>query len=166
MHAVARAGGAALDDLPVKLRSTWNPATCPAELLPYLAIAFSVDRWSTDWDEAAQRAVIAASWDVHCKKGTVGSIRRMLESFGYSPQITEWWQTEPPGQRGTFEITVGVLDVGITPELYTEIERLINSSRPLARHLTNLLIQIEPLATFYSAAATGCVDTLTVFPGD
>ena len=29
----------------VPLRQLWNPYTCPVELLPYLAWAWSVDRW-------------------------------------------------------------------------------------------------------------------------
>ncbi|MBG8794166.1 phage tail protein I [Salmonella enterica subsp. enterica] len=30
----------------------WNPATCPIRFLPYLAWAFSVDRWDESWTES------------------------------------------------------------------------------------------------------------------
>jgi hypothetical protein len=34
-----------ISDLNVPLRDLWNPWKCPAKFLPYLAWAFSVDRW-------------------------------------------------------------------------------------------------------------------------
>ena len=37
------AATARLADVPVPLRDLWNPETCPAELLPWLAWAFGVD---------------------------------------------------------------------------------------------------------------------------
>lgn len=166
MHALAAIGGDAIDSIPINLRSTWDPATCPLPLLPYLAIAFSVDRWNPAWPEVTQRAIIAASWEIHRHKGTVGSLRRVLESFRYAVEITEWWQSDPPGPRGTFEITVNVLDSGISNALYTEIERLINDVKPLARHLANLVIELAPMSDMYFAAAVGEIDTLTVYPGD
>jgi phage tail P2-like protein len=61
----------------------WNPATCPAALLPWLAWALSVDEWDDAWTEATKRAVIAASVEVHRRKGTVGSIKKALAAAGY-----------------------------------------------------------------------------------
>ncbi len=60
----------------------WNPATCPAALLPWLAWALSVDEWDDTWTEATKRAVVAASVEVHRRKGTVGSIKRALAVAG------------------------------------------------------------------------------------
>lgn len=34
-----------LKKTPVSIRELWNPDTCPANLLPWLAWSFSVDRW-------------------------------------------------------------------------------------------------------------------------
>lgn len=45
-----------ISDLQVSLRDLWNPATCPIRFLPYLAWAFSVDRWM----KAGQKASSAA----------------------------------------------------------------------------------------------------------
>ena len=42
--AAARAA-ADIERVPVPLRTLWNWRTCPVRLLPYLAWAFSVDRW-------------------------------------------------------------------------------------------------------------------------
>jgi len=62
--------------------SLWNAATCPAPLLPWLAWAFSVDIWDERWSEARQRAVIAASVEVHRRKGTRGAVVAALAAAG------------------------------------------------------------------------------------
>lgn len=67
---------------PVDNALLWNPATCPAALLPWLAWALSVDEWDNGWTESTKRAVVAASFALHRKKGTVGSIRRALQTAG------------------------------------------------------------------------------------
>ena len=68
-------------DVPVE--RLWNPATCPAPLLPWLAWALSVDEWDDAWPEEAKRRVIADSVTVHRVKGTVGAVRRALAAAGY-----------------------------------------------------------------------------------
>lgn len=47
-----------ISDLQVPLRDLWNPATCPVSFLPYLAWAFSVDRWDESWTESVKRQVV------------------------------------------------------------------------------------------------------------
>ncbi len=47
-----------ISDLQVPLRDLWDPATCPVSFLPYLARAFSVDRWDEDWMESVKRQVV------------------------------------------------------------------------------------------------------------
>lgn len=70
-----------------RLRALWTPADCPAPLLPWLAWALSVDEWDGAWPEATQRAVIAASIDVHRHKGTVAAVRRALAAAGYGDAV-------------------------------------------------------------------------------
>ncbi len=43
----------------------------------------------------------------------------------------------PPG---TFRLDIGVLETGITEEMYQEMERLIADAKPLSRHLIGLNI--------------------------
>lgn len=84
------ATSAALNEIPSPVSAVWRPTSCPAELLPWLAWALSVDAWDSDWTEARKRAVIAASYDVHRRKGTVGAVRRAIEALGYRGiEITE-----------------------------------------------------------------------------
>lgn len=71
--------------LPVELlASLYDPRTCPARLLPYLAWAFSVDLWKDDWSEEKKRSVIAATPALHRLKGTKPGLARHLEIVGIS----------------------------------------------------------------------------------
>ncbi|HBV9359936.1 TPA: phage tail protein I, partial [Klebsiella pneumoniae] len=108
----AAAACASISDLSVPLRDLWNPWKCPVKFLPYLAWAFSVDRWDEDWSEQEKRRVIGESFWLHQRKGTVAALRRVVENMGYSLSIEEWWQVAD--QAGTFRITIDVNDIGIT----------------------------------------------------
>lgn len=69
-------------EIPVPVGDTWNPATCPAALLPWLAWSLSVDDWEVEWTDERKREVIAASIAIHRRKGTVWAIRRALQVAG------------------------------------------------------------------------------------
>ncbi len=148
--------------LKVPLRELWDPQTCPLTLLPYLAWAFSVDRWDENWAESAKRSAVRAAWFVHKHKGTVGALRRVVEPLGYLIRITEWWQTHD--NPGTFRLDVGVLETGITEEMYLELERLIADAKPCSRHLIGLSINLDVTGDFYIAAAAYDGEELTVYP--
>ncbi|WP_413728706.1 phage tail protein I [Sodalis sp. RH19] len=153
---------AKLGELSVPVRELWNPDTCPLPLLPYLAWAYSVDRWDEGWSEEAKRAVVRASFYVHKHKGTIGALRRVVEPLGYLIKIVEWWtHNETPG---TFRLDVGVLETGITDEMYNELERLIDDAKPLSRHLVGLSINLDVTGTAYASAASYDGDELTVYP--
>jgi len=154
---------AAIEQIPVPLRQLWNPRTCPAELLPYLAWAWSVDRWDTGWSEATKRSVVASSAALHRHKGTLGAVRRVVEPLGYLITVTEWWQTgDAPG---TFRLEIGVLESGIDEKMYLEMERMIADARPVSRHLIGLTITQDIQGVIYIGAAQYDAETITIYPG-
>jgi len=150
--------------VPIPLRDLVNPDRCPARLLPYLAWAFSVDRWDSKWPEAAKRAALRSSFFIHSRKGTIGALRRVVEPLGYLIDVVEWFDTVPEGIPGTFSLKIGVLDTGITEQMYQELTWLIDDARPLTRHLVGLLISMEVRGTAYVSAGTYDGETLTVYP--
>ncbi|AEB58214.1 phage tail protein I [Ectopseudomonas mendocina] len=155
---------AQIERVPVPLRDLWNPDTCPLELLPYLAWAFSVDRWSPAWPESAKRAAIRAAYFIHARKGTIGALRRVVEPLGYLITVSEWWQTNPQGIPGTFSLEIGVLETGITEDMYQELTFLIDDAKPVSRHLTGLDISLETHLTAYLGVAVVDGDELDVYP--
>ena len=148
----------------VPLRDLYNPDTCPVHLLPHLAWAWSVDRWDYRWSEATKRAAIRASFFIHSRKGTIGALRRVVEPLGYLIEIIEWWQTAPEGVPGTFALKVGVLETGITEEMYQELTFLIDDAKPRSRHLTGLAISLESTGNFPLFASVTDGDEIDVYP--
>ncbi|MFZ5272142.1 phage tail protein I [Enterobacter asburiae] len=149
-------------DVGIPLRTLWNPDTCPVDLLPYLAWAFSVYRWDEKWDEATRRKTIKDSFFLHQHKGTIGALRRAVEPMGYLISVTEWWQNDKT--PGTFEMEVAALDTGVTVEMYAELERVINDAKPCSRHMTMLTISMESRGEIPVAAAAYDGDIMTVYP--
>ncbi|MGE4877356.1 phage tail protein I [Yersinia enterocolitica] len=153
---------ARMADIDVPLSKLWNADTCPLDLLPYLAWAWSVDRWDEHWPEATKRSVVKASYTVHKRKGTIGALRRVVEPLGYLIRVIEWWKTnETPG---TFRLDVGVLETGITEEMYQELERLIDDAKPCSRHLIGLSINLDVTGTIPISAASYDGDEMTIYP--
>lgn len=125
--------------LPVPLRTLWNPATCPAELLPFLAWAFSVDVWEADWPEATKRAVIAESFAVHRIKGTRLAVEKALAAMGIKVTLTEWFEQQPTTRPGTFRARLHLNDNRevadqLSGSFYQQIHHAIQSAKNLRSH--------------------------------
>jgi len=156
---------AATDDVtPVPLREIYDPDTCPLRLLPFLAWECSVDRWDEKWSEAAKRAAIRSSFYIHAHKGTIGALRRVVEPLGYLIKVVEWWQKEPLGVPGTFSLEVGVLNQGITDEMYESLTNLIDDAKPVSRPMIGLDISLETTGQFFLGATCYDGDELTIDP--
>jgi len=154
---------ARIGEVPVPIRSLWNPATCPAELLPWLAWAFSVDNWSDEWSEAQKRGVIAAAYQVHRRKGTPAALQAALDGLGYEITLTEWFQEAPAADPCTFYATVTVDQTGLpTLGIYRSIIDTANSVKNARSHMTGVAIQARTAATEYMGAVAYSGDTVTI----
>lgn len=91
---------AEIEKTPVSIRELWNPDTCPANLLPWLAWAFSVDRWDEKWPEATKRAVIRDAHFIHCHKGTTHQRPEAAKAEGKTETQKE---RETPARTGAPE---------------------------------------------------------------
>lgn len=155
---------AQIQRVPIPLRQLCNPNTCPVPLLPYLAWAFSVDRWDSRWPESAKRAAIRSAYFVHSRKGTIGAVRRVVEPLGYTLNITEWWEFETAGLPGTFSLVLDLPEDGDPEQAYDELIWLIDDAKPVSRHLTELAVSLQVTGHVY--LSTSCVDAedIDVFP--
>ncbi|MBI2235384.1 MAG: phage tail protein I [Magnetospirillum sp.] len=104
------AATARIGAVPVPVDTLFDPQRCPTSHLPWLAWSLSVDYWRSDWPEATKRRVIAASVDVHRRKGTIGAVRRALTALGSPPEIVEWFDAAPAAEPGTFLLTTWAND--------------------------------------------------------
>ncbi|MGR3501610.1 phage tail protein I [Pseudaestuariivita sp.] len=116
-----------------------RPETCPAHLLGWLAWAFSVDVWDAAWTTETKRTVLRDTISVHRRKGTIGAVRRALQSIGFTTDISEWFETG--GDPHTFRVeTYGenVFGAGLQVDarLLSTITRLIGNVKPVRSHFT------------------------------
>ncbi len=70
-------------NIPIDIHTSWQAVHCPEHLLPYLAWSLSVDDWDDNWSADSKRAVINESIFVHQQKGTLASIRRVMQAAGF-----------------------------------------------------------------------------------
>lgn len=155
---------ARLSEVPILVRQSWDPDTCPAELLPWLAWAFSVDEWDTEWTEQEKRDVIKASLEVHKHKGTIGAIDRALKPLGYLIDVVEWWEMDPPGEPYTFSIVMGTGAKPVTEEMYTKAERIVLTYKNLRSHLIALTIKAGVSGKAFAGCALVDGNDTTVYP--
>lgn len=78
---------ARIGEVPAPLRDVWNPDTCPASMLPWLAWAFGVDEWDAGWPEEAKRNTIRDAVMIQRRKGSVWSIKRAIANAGYGDSM-------------------------------------------------------------------------------
>ncbi len=155
-------GAQRLSELPIHINTLWNPDTCPAHLLPWLAWALSVDRWDETWSEEARRQIIRDSWHIHRHKGTISAMRRAVEPFGAILSITEWWENNDP--PGSFRLDIDISERGLTEETRQEMERMITTVRPVSRHLAAMKMTYVARGISRITGATLTGETIVVYP--
>jgi len=126
-------------DIATPLRDLWDPDTCPAELLPWLAWSLSIDAWSPTWPEAVKRSVVKNAIAIQRRKGTAKSVRDVVASFGGTLALREWWQLDPPGTPHTFDIVLNITGADGEPASAAFVQDVIdavNQTKPARSHFT------------------------------
>ena len=81
-----------------------NPLQTPSEFLPYLAADRGVSEWDADASEAEKRLTVALSWQIQRQAGTPKALSHAVESLGFTPNISAWYQQRPLGVPYTFDV--------------------------------------------------------------
>lgn len=123
------------------LHSIEDAATCPANLLPWLAWAWSVEVWESDWPIERQRRVVDDAIRYHRIKGTRPAVEQSLRGLGFDTQITEWFEPGGSEQPYTFSVNAYSRDVfaaglSIDADLLAAINRAIEHAKPARAHYT------------------------------
>lgn len=147
---------ARIGDVPTPMRDLWNADKCPAELLPWLAWALSIDTWQPYWPEHVKRARIRMALEIQRRKGTAQSVRQVVASFGGAVQLREWWQQAPPGPPHTFEMILTLTGDGgetATAEYVDDVISEVSRTKPVRSHFTFTQGVQASLAIGFVAAA-------------
>lgn len=145
---------ARISDVPVPLRTTWDPGTCSADLLPWLAWSFSVDEWSPAWSEQQKRDAIKNSATVHRYKGTIGAVKEAVAALGVACEVQEWFAQEPPGAPFTFQIALNGDQHPISQQQLQKLVSVVNSAKNLRSHLESVIPGVTTTASLTAAAVT------------
>jgi phage tail P2-like protein len=116
------------------IKQLWDPWTCPAELLPWLAWAEGVDEWNTAWSVAVQRAVIASQRAVRRKRGTKQSVVDAVQAFGGTTVIREWFEYATKGTPHTFDIIITGGAQYVDAGFQQSMARAISRNKPARAH--------------------------------
>ena len=134
------------DEVGIALKYLWNPSLCPPQALPHLATALSVDVDISEFSLEQQRSLIRESFRVHQRKGTVGSVRRVIESLGW--QLAENGIVE--GRRDPTDETKVIREGGGWAQFSIKLNqviprrqavaaaKLIQATAPLSRRLVSV----------------------------
>lgn len=137
-RAVSRAL-ARIAEVPTPQRDLWNPDSCPASLLPWLAWALSIDAWKSYWPEHVKRARIRMALEIQRRKGTADSVRQVVSAFGGYVEVVEWWQQSPPGEPHTFSLSLTLSGEGgttATAQYVDDVIAEIERTKPVRSHFT------------------------------
>ena len=137
----------------------------PEPILRLLAWENRVDgaEWSLALTLEDKRNLVKNSFDLNKRRGTRWSIERVFELLRLRAEIVEWWEEG----ADPFTFRIAVLDVGNrgikTAEL-TLIDQLIDTYKPLTRHITGINLEVAAPAEFWTAAGPTLIGELDVFP--
>lgn len=141
-----------VSDVPVVVRQVWNPDTCPVNVLPWLAWAFSVDDWDTTWTEQQKRDTIKQSIVSQRIKGTIGAVKRQLAALGIDIRVVEWFRQSPAGDPYTFQVYITTNQTELTQESMRKIMRIVDTNKNLRSHLALTQVTAESTATLITGA--------------
>jgi len=96
--------GKLLDRVSPPFSALMNPLQTPTAFLPYLAADRGVSEWDADASEAEKRLTVALSWQIQRQAGTPKALSHAVESLGFTPNISAWYQQRPLGVPYTFDV--------------------------------------------------------------
>ncbi|ATI41955.1 phage tail protein I [Pacificitalea manganoxidans] len=165
----ASSGEHALDDttarlgaVPVPLRDVWSASDCPAQALPWLAWALSVDLWETGWSVEQKRGAVRSAIEVQRRKGTIGAVKQALEAIGVDARVLEWHRQDDPGAAFTYQLLLETrataIGLGTLDTLIAAVDRV----KSLRSHLDQIRLTAVAVAPPQVAVVGTCGHAITV----
>lgn len=170
--AIARDGAIGFD-----LGALWDPWTCPADLLPWLAWGLSIDRWDPSWIDDQKRAATATAIAEQRHKGTPWAVEQVLQRFDQLLELVEWFDASPRLDPYTFEVRLPLVDADgvaggrrVSAEFTRAIITEVSRAKPVRAHFT-LVQSLELTGVILPFAAVQAthyrrLDVSTVNAGD
>lgn len=81
-----------------------NPSETPSEFLPYLAADRGVSEWNAGASDLEKRLTVSLSWQIQRQAGTRQALNHAVESLGFTPHVTAWYEQQPRAHPYTFDV--------------------------------------------------------------
>ncbi|MCE6979662.1 phage tail protein I [Pseudomonas frederiksbergensis] len=81
-----------------------DPVATPLAFLPYLAADRGVSEWDACSNESEKRLTVSLSWQIQRQAGTDKALSHAVESLGFTPNISAWYEQRPRGNPYTFDV--------------------------------------------------------------
>ena len=150
---------ARIGNVDVPIRTLWDPENCPADILPWLAWAFSVDKWDATWTEAQKRAIVAGAIFVHKRKGTPAAVKEVINAVFGGGDVVEAWQSVDLSAHEFKIVTTGTLQ---SQEQFDQLIDLVDGAKPVRSHLVAVQIQAASTGTIYFGIASHTGGKVTI----
>jgi phage tail P2-like protein len=151
-----------ISDVPVPIRTLYQPAAAPSQVLPSLAWSYSLDEWDTTWTEAQKRQAITDSIYVHRHKGTIGAVKRAVNALGFGVEVQEWFRQLPLGDPYTFRLLLTAEQSGIPQAGMLRLQDVVDATKNLRSHLSAIVPTIITNAGPTAGAVTVMGHEITV----
>ncbi|MCP1454498.1 phage tail protein I [Pseudomonas kilonensis] len=81
-----------------------NPSETPSAFLPYLAADRGVSEWNAGASDLEKRLTVSLSWQIQRQAGTRQALNHAVESLGFTPHVTAWYEQQPRAHPYTFDV--------------------------------------------------------------
>lgn len=115
--------------------------TLTSEQLDHMAAAWDASVWRQSWPIQIKRNVLNNVILEKRKRGTLGAVKKAIETIASFTSLTEWWQETPRGTPHTFKVIAslnnyeGVLE----SDLQEDLIGLIDDAKPVRSHYDFIL---------------------------
>lgn len=112
-----------------------------SEQLDHMAAAWDASVWRQSWPINIKRNVLNNVILDKRKRGTLGAVKKAIETIGSYTSITEWWQESPKGMPHTFKVTARLnnYDGVLEDDLQQDLMGLIDDAKPVRSHYDFIL---------------------------
>lgn len=155
-RALELAAAARLDTVDLPFATLKDPASCPVELLPFLAWEWGAQGWDADWSEAIKREAVADAIRLARIRGSRQCVEDVVARHDALAQLVEWFEAVPAGEPGTFDVIVPIGaedDVRATDAFARAIIVDVIRHKPLSAHFA----LVQALASEYRIGVQGAL---------
>ena len=112
-----------------------------SEQLDHMAAAWDASVWRQSWPINIKRSVLNNVILEKKKRGTLGAVKKAIETIGSYTSITEWWQETPKGTPHTFKVIASLnnYDGVLESDLQEDLFGLIDDAKPVRSHYEFIL---------------------------